>query len=136
MLIMTRNMLASDGEIVAGAASLIFSDFSKLSSNLSAWLELAATACARFLAATLRSSSSSSFKSISIPFEQKASGTFQKPWDGHKLVKNPRVHVHLPSSSESFPLISSSSSDGASFSSTSNPSKNFSDGINRKTFCL
>lgn len=66
-------MLASEG--FASGASLIFNDFSKLSSRLSHEAELEAAFVARFLAATRRSSSSSSFKSISIPFAQNASGT-------------------------------------------------------------
>lgn len=70
---MTRNMLASEG--FEPGASLIFNDFSKLSSRLSHEAELEAAFVARFLAATRRSSSSSSFKSISIPFAQNASGT-------------------------------------------------------------
>lgn len=76
MLIMTRNMVASEGGC---GFSLIFKDFSKLSSSFSTACELEAVPeykAACFLAATRRSSSSSSFKSISIPFTQNESGTF------------------------------------------------------------
>lgn len=83
---MTRNMLASDGWGATAGASLIFRDFSKLSSKLS----VVEAAAARFLAATRRSSSSSSFKSISIPFAQNASGTLirSSQSQGHKISES------------------------------------------------
>lgn len=145
MLIMTRNMLASEGcgRCTASgtlSSSLIFNDFSKLFSSCEQ--EASIAACLSFFAATRSSNSSSSLKSISISFPQKASGKTLKvklraTQNYSKKTKEKILwNSPSPSSSDSFPLTSSSSSEGASLSSLSNPSKNFSDGINRKTLFL